>query len=219
MKTNKVIIVGNSQTAELGLWYLQNDSEYQVVGFSVDGQYIKEDKFNNLPIFPYEDLETKFNPSEYNLFAPMQGNKMNTLRKDVFDRGKLKGYNFVSYISSRSHVLTNKIGENCFILENNVIQPYASVGNGVVMWSTNHIGHHSTVKDHVFITGHVNIPGRCVVEDRCYFAMGSCIKDSITIGEGCFIGINAAITKSTEPDGFYTGVPAERHKIPARRIF
>jgi sugar O-acyltransferase (sialic acid O-acetyltransferase NeuD family) len=219
MKTNKVIIVGNNETAELGLWYLKNDSNYEVIGFATDSTYIKEDTFHNLPVFPYEDIEKSHSPTLYNLFAPMQGKKMNTIRKDIFDRGKSKGYNFISYISSRAHVLTDKIGENCFILENNVIQPYVEVGNGLVMWSTSHIGHHSVIKDHIFITGHVVIPGRCIIEDRCYFAMGSCIKDQITIGEGCFIGTGAVIDKSTDPDGVYMGVVSERHKVPARRIF
>jgi sugar O-acyltransferase (sialic acid O-acetyltransferase NeuD family) len=218
MKTNKVIIVGNSQTAELGLWYLQNDSEYQVVGFSVDGQYIKEDKFNNLPIFSYEDLETEFNSSEYNLFAPLYAKHMNKIRENIFLRGKQKGYNFISYKSSKATILTENIGENCFILENNTIQPYTSIGNNVVIWSGNHIGHHTQVQDHVYITSHVVVSGGCIIGKNSFLGVNSCIKDGTVIGDNSLIGMGAIITKNTEINGAYISTPTISHKIKADRF-
>ena len=74
-------------------------------------------------------------------------------------KGKKKGYDFYSYVSPKATVLTNKIGENCFILEDNTIQPFVEIGNNCVLWSGNHIGHHGKIDDHVFITSH------CVVSE------------------------------------------------------
>jgi hypothetical protein len=44
----------------------------------------------------------------------MTGAKMNTLRKKIYEEGKTKGYEYISYISSKATVCNNKIGENCF---------------------------------------------------------------------------------------------------------
>ena len=46
------------------------------------------------------------------------------------------------------------IGENTFIFEANVVQPGVTVGDNVVLWSGNHIGHDSVIEDHCFIASH-----------------------------------------------------------------
>ena len=46
------------------------------------------------------------------------------------------GYELISYVSSKAIVWPSaEIGDNCLIMEGNIIQPYARVGNDVVMWS------------------------------------------------------------------------------------
>ena len=44
-----------------------------------------------------------------------------------------------------------QIGENSFIFENNVIQPFVRVGNNCILWSGNHVGHRTVLRDHVFV--------------------------------------------------------------------
>lgn len=51
------------------------------------------------------------------------------------------------------------IGDNCFIMENNVIQPFAQIGNDVTIWGGSIIGHGSVIKDHCFVAAHVVISG------------------------------------------------------------
>ena len=210
ISTNKVIIFGVSDTAELAYFYLLNDSSYEVVAFTINKEYIKESTFKNLPIIPFEELEKTYNPSEFFLFAPITGIKMNLFRKKIYDEGKSKGYKFISYISSKATTFNNVIGENCFILEDNTIQPFTKIGNNVVMWSGNHIGHHGKIDDHVFFTSHVVLSGHCHVKERAWFGVNSTIRDNITIGEGCLIAMGSMITKSTEDNSFYLGVPGKK---------
>ena len=75
----------------------------------------------------------------------MTGKNLNRIREKIYNEGKKKGYDFYSYVSPKATVLTNKIGENCFILEDNTIQPFVEIGNNCVLWSGNHIGHHSKI--------------------------------------------------------------------------
>jgi sugar O-acyltransferase (sialic acid O-acetyltransferase NeuD family) len=207
----KVVIFGILDTAELAHWYLENDSEHEVVAFTVHREYKKEDTFKGLPLVAFEDLNELYPPSEFRLFAPMTGQKMNKLREKVYLEGKEKGYDYVSYISSKATVCGNEIGENCFILEDNTLQPFTKIGNNVVLWSGNHIGHHGEIKDHVFFTSHVVMSGHCVIESYCFFGVNATIRDYSHVKEGTLLAMGASLTKQeTEAWGVYLGNPAKK---------
>ncbi len=215
----KVIIFGNTQSAELALYYLQNDSEHEVAGFTVEEQYIKEPEFHGLPLVPFETVEQQFPPSDYLFFAPMTATGMNQVRARVYEQGLEKGYKYISYISSHATVLTDKIGENCFILEDNTIQPYVQIGNNCVLWSGNHIGHHSRIGNHVFFTSQVVLSGNCQVNDYCFFGVNATIRDSSVIGEGNFVSMGATVMKQrTEPWSVWKGNAAEKSTISSKDL-
>jgi len=141
----------------------------------------------------------------------MSHRKMNRLREGIYLQIKAKGYPLISYVSSRATVFPGTpIGENCFILENNTIQLYASIGNNVMMWAGNLIGHHSQVKDHVFFSSHVALAGHCVVEPYCFFGVNSSIRGGLHIAEGTYVAMSAAIAKDTEPWCTYLGIYARK---------
>jgi sugar O-acyltransferase (sialic acid O-acetyltransferase NeuD family) len=215
----KVVIFGLLDTAELAHWYITNDSPYEPVAFTVNEQYLTTDIFKGLPVVSFETLEEHYPPSDYLLFAPLTGVKMNTVRKKIYEEGKSKGYNYISYVSSKATVCGNTIGENCFILEDNTLQPFTTIGNNVVMWSGNHIGHHGVIEDHVFFTSHVVLSGHCHVKQRAWFGVNATIRDYTTIGEGCLIGMGALITKNTDDDGLYIGSPAKKQEKTASETY
>jgi sugar O-acyltransferase (sialic acid O-acetyltransferase NeuD family) len=214
-----VVIFGVKDTAELAWWYLKNDSNYHVVAFTVHRQYITEPYFHDLPVIPFEEITDFYPPEDFDMFAPLTGVKMNTLRKTVFESIKSLGYHCISYVSSRATVCGNIIGENCFILEDNTLQPFTKIGNNVVMWSGNHIGHHGVIEDHVFFTSHVVLSGHCHVKERAWLGVNATIRDYTTIGKGCLISMGALITKSTEDNSFYMGVPARKQEKNALDVY
>jgi sugar O-acyltransferase (sialic acid O-acetyltransferase NeuD family) len=214
----KVIVFGVLDTAELAHYYLTHDSEHEVAAFTINRQYIEHDSFKGVPVVAFEDVQTIFSPSEYSFFAPMTGRNMNRNREGIYNEAKAKGYQFISYISSRATIFDKSvIGDNCFILEDNTIQPFTTVGNNVVMWSGNHIGHHGQIKDHVFFTSHVVLSGHCVVESYSFFGVNSTIRDYTPIAQGTLVGMASAITRETEEWGIYIGNPAK--KVPGKKSF
>jgi sugar O-acyltransferase (sialic acid O-acetyltransferase NeuD family) len=210
MIMNKVIIFGVNDFAELAHYYLTNDSDYEVVAFCVNKQYLPEDAlFKGLPVIPFEEVHITHSQEEHLFFAPMAPNDMNRLREKIYLAIKEKEYQLISYISSKATVLTENIGDNCFILEDNTIQPFVKIGNNVVLWSGNHIGHHSIIEDHVTFTSQVVLSGHCHVESYAVLGVNATIRDGIKISQGTFVGMAASITKDTEPWMVYVGNPAK----------
>lgn len=206
---SKIIIFGIQDFAELAHYYLEKDSDHEVVAFSVNKQFLpKELFFRGLPIIAFENIETFYPSKDYKFFAPMSPQRMNRMREDIYFKIKSKGYELISYISSKATLFDNVIGDNCFILENNTIQPFTSIGNNVILWSGNHIGHHSIIKDHIMFTSQVVLSGHCMVENYCTIGVNATIRDGLTISEGTFIAMAASVIKNTEPWGLYKGNPA-----------
>jgi sugar O-acyltransferase (sialic acid O-acetyltransferase NeuD family) len=216
----KVIIFGTTLSAELAHFYLLHDSNHEVVAFTVEAQYLKENTYKNLPVIPWEEIQGRYNATEYQLFAPITERQMNRVRERIYNEGKEKGYQFISYISSKATIFPEaQIGENCFILEDNTIQPFTTIGNNCVLWSGNHIGHHGTIKDHVFFTSHVVLSGRCIVGNNCFIGVNATIRDGCELGEGTLVAMGANLTKQkTEPWSIWKGNPAEPAKISSKDI-
>jgi acetyltransferase-like isoleucine patch superfamily enzyme len=204
----KVVIFGTEDLAELASFYLKHQygSPYPIA-FTVNQEYMNEYTAFGFPVVPFEELEERYPPSEYYLFAPVTNNK---LREKIYNEGKEKGYRFISYISSDCTNLASSIGENCFILEDNTLQPFTNIGNNVILWSGNHIGHHSIIEDNVFFTSHVVMSGHCHIKKGAFLGVNSTLRDGITIGENSIIGMGSLVTKSVPDNETWIGSPAKK---------
>jgi len=193
-KKRKLVIVGDSAFAEIAYEYFTHDSEYEVVGFSVEQEYLTKTELFGFPVVPFESVEQRFSPADHDVYAALVYTQQNRLRTRLATEAKAKGYQLASYVSSRAFVWRNVVmGEHCFIFENNVLQPFVTVGQNVVMWSGNHIGHHSTIKDHTFISSHVVISGFVEVGESCFMGVNSTVANNVRIGQGCLVGAGALI--------------------------
>ena len=209
----KVVIFGTGQLAQVAAFYFDHDSDYEVSAFTVDKQYIEDDTFMGKPVVAMEDVDRIYPPSGFSMFIAIGYSGMNTNRESKFFWAKEKGYCLVSYVSSKATVWPEIISENCFILEDNTIQPYVNIGNNVTLWSGNHIGHHTSIGDNTFITSHVVVSGNVTVGKNCFLGVNSTFRDAISVADFTLIGAGCYISKSiVEPESAYTVSPAVLHK-------
>jgi sugar O-acyltransferase (sialic acid O-acetyltransferase NeuD family) len=198
-KEKKLVIVGDGEFAEIAYEYFTRDSIYEVVAFCVETEFLKKDSLFELPVMDFNEVENKFPPNEHEIFVAITFTKLNRVRARLYQAAKLKGYNIASYISSRAFVWHNvKIGENCFIFENNVVQYNAKIGNNVVLWSGNHIGHRAEIEDNCFISSHVVVSGYCKIGANSFIGVNSTFADNVTIGKDCLVGTASVITKNLD---------------------
>lgn len=212
----EVVIFGLGDYAEQTYYYLTNDSPHTVIAFSATADRCDTKVLFGLPLIPFEDLCEHYPPEKYKVFAPMSGRAMNRLREQFYFEIKAKGYELISYVSSRALLCDNEIGDNCFILEGANIQPFAQIGSNVVIWCGTHVGHHTSIEDHTFISSNVNICGRSVIGHHSYLSSDAVIDSNVKLAEGTLVSINTAIKRNTEPWGIYTGDPAKRRKVSSK---
>jgi sugar O-acyltransferase (sialic acid O-acetyltransferase NeuD family) len=215
----RIVIFGSGDIAQLAHYYFSIDSDYEVVAFTVDTSYLKEPSFCGLPVVPFEEVIEEFPPENNDFFVALSYSKLNEIRKEKFLAAKERGYKLASFISSRATVLNEaNIGENCFIFEDNTIQPFVTIGNNVTLWSGNHIGHHSVIHDHTFIASHVVVSGGVEIGEQCFIGVNATLRDHIKIGEKCVVGAGALLLADAAPEGVYIGLAAERAKVPSTRL-
>ena len=212
-KTKKLIIYGVGETAEIAQEYFKYDSEYEVLAFTVDREYLPEGEVNGLKVFSFEGIEESFPKDEVEMFVAASYNKLNRVRASMFKKAKAKGYRLASYVSSKAFVWHNvKIGENAFIFENNVIQYHVEIGDNVVLWSGNHVGHRTKIEDHCFISSHVVISGFCRIGAYSFLGVNSSFNDGIDMGKDCVTGSATCIVKNAQEGMVYVGSPGKAIK-------
>jgi sugar O-acyltransferase (sialic acid O-acetyltransferase NeuD family) len=206
----KVVLFGTSDFAQVAYVYLSQDSPYEVVAFTVHEQYITEPKLLGLDVVPFETLAEHFPPQECAMFVATGFKKVNRVRTELYYLCKSQGYRLISYINSRAtHWGHIEVGDNCFIFENNVIQPFVKIGNNVIIWSGNHIGHHASIGDNCFIASHAVISGRVTIGHSCFVGVNATFRDGVTVAPECVIGANAVILKDTVEKGVYKATNTE----------
>jgi sugar O-acyltransferase (sialic acid O-acetyltransferase NeuD family) len=214
-----IVIFGAGNIAQLAHYYFTNDSSHAVAAFTVDREFMKEESFCGLPVIAFQDVEKEYPPEQFSMFIAVSYAKVNKVRTQKYFEAKDKGYSLASYISSKATIFDNiETGDNCFILEDNTIQPFVKIGNNVTLWSGNHIGHHSQIGDNCFISSHVVVSGGVIIEPYCFLGVNATLRDHIVIASECVIGPGAILLKDTVEKGVYTGVAAELSKVPSDRL-
>ncbi len=208
-----IVIYGTNDVSQLAKFYFETDRKITVAAFCEDAEYIKRDEVLGVPVLTPAQILNAYPPGTVDFFVPLYDNY---LREKKSAEVKAMGYSLTSYVSSKATVWS-PVGENCFIMEENTIQPFVEIGDNVILWSGNHIGHHSKIASNVFFASHVVLSGNCVVEPYCWFGVNSAIRDGLTIAEGTFIAMSSMITKNTKPYTRYIGSPAKAYGEVARK--
>ena len=217
---DKVIIVGIGETADIAYQYFCYDEKVEVVGFSVSQKYLDgKTSYHDRPLIALENLLEEYPPDDYKTFVAMSSGKLNRNRQHVYEAVKVMGYACVSYISPHAFVWpTAKIGENCFIFENNVIQHGVEVADNVVLWSGNHIGHQTKIADHVFVSSHCVISGFCEIGKNSFLGVKCTFADHIEIGNDCFIGMGAVVGKNMPANTLLKPAKSEISNLTAKQV-
>jgi sugar O-acyltransferase (sialic acid O-acetyltransferase NeuD family) len=219
-KSKQLVVVGDTAFAEVAYELFTHDSPYRVRAFSVEEKYLTRRELFGLPVVPFESLEREFPKEHHEVFVAVVYTQMNRLRARLSRAARDRGYRLASYHSSRAFIWPNvKFGEHCFVFENNVIQPFVEIGNNVVLWSGNHVGHHSVIRDNCFVSSHVVLSGFTEVGRNCFLGVNSAVANNVKVAADCWVGPGVTVTRDTEEGKIYPAARAEPAKVGSLRFF
>ena len=217
-KTKKLIVVGLSPIGELAYEFFTHDSDYEVVAFTVNESFLIRKEFKGLPVIAFEIIENVYSPVEYEMFVALGSGHLNRDRTRLYRQAKKKGYRCASYVSSEASVWHNcKIGENCFVLPQTMMQPFSGIGNNVFLWYGSNIGHHSVVEDNCFLAM-AGIAGFSRIGGNSFLGGGCFVGDNVKIAEDNYLAMGAVVAKNTKPNSVYRGNPVQRNKLVSAKF-
>lgn len=211
-----IIIFGLEQFADTMYKLLHNNESYHIVAFTVDKLWLPQEKEKyDLPIIPYEELESYFTPSNHSIIFCIGYTDMNRIRESHMNDAKLRGYKIESYRHPSANIFTDKIGEGNIFMEGVIIGDNVKIGDGNIFWPAAHIAHHTNVGNFNFFTISVAVAGNITVHDYCVFGANCTVKNGIEIADGTLIGAGSYISESTEAWAVYA--PPRTKKIDGKK--
>lgn len=218
MTTNNLVIFGSGPFAEIAYYYFTKDSPYSVVAFTVDSAYLAEPSFLGLPVVAFEELENWFPPTSVQLFVAMGIQKVNQLRAQKVHEVQRRGYNLVSYLSTKAKVAEDLIVRpNSFVMEEVYAQPKVVIGENSIIWPRCTIGFGSRIGSHCWLVAAI-LGESVVVGDYSFLGINSTVISSRLVGPSNVIGAGTVITENTKEFAVYKAPQSKLSPVPSHRL-
>lgn len=213
----KLIIYGNGNMARVLYSFARR--QIPVGGFTVDPWCIQnnESSFCGLPLIPFDRVQDRFLPDEYQMLSAIGFLAMNDLREKKYLEAKAKGYSFSRYVHESVLIHDEvEIEENCILLDHVSVHPGTKIRRGTFVSSNVNIGHTCTIGANNFINSGVAIAGGCSIGDGCFFGVNSCVGHGVHMGARNFVAANTLLNKDTQDDEVYLSEPGQLFRLKSK---
>lgn len=195
----EIIMFGTGLYADTLSYYINTYTNWEIVAYTADSQYITQKYYKGLPLLPFETIEEILIPDRYQMIMGVGYRCMNNIRADKFLLSKEKGYSLPNFIHPTALLNNVNIGEGNIVLENAIIEPNTIIGNNIIVWSGALIGHNAVVGDHNHFAAVSMIAGNVILEESCFLGNHSTVKDGLKISHHTLVGAGAYVSKDTKP--------------------
>lgn len=125
---------------------------------------------------------------------------------------KSRGAQFARLVHPSAIVArTAQLGEGVVLCPQAVVSANARIGDLVAINSFSGVGHDVVLGAYSTLSAQVDLTGRVMVGEGCFFGSGARVAPNVTIGAGARIGAGATILRKV-PEG------AVMYSMPARRL-
>ncbi|MDP6761391.1 MAG: transferase [Planctomycetota bacterium] len=214
----RLILFGCGNFARMAHHFFVHDSEYEVAAFTVDGALQEADTFLGLPVVPFEEVVERLDPQGHDLFVAAGLREVNRRRAAKVREAREAGYSIASYVSSRAVVSEDfRARENTWVMETAHLHPTAELGRNCIVWSRSTIGFNSSLADDCWVSG--GLVGESVtVGEGTFIGLGATIASFTAVGARNVIGAGALILKDTADEQVFRGTASEASAVPSSRF-
>ena len=208
---NNLLIFGNNNLSRLMVKYITKYTDCNFLGFCVDREYMHGEEFEGNKNIAFEDIRETYPQKDLEILICIGNNRMNDIRKAVYERIKNEGYRIAQFIHPTVNLESSIIGEGNIILENANIGMDVNIGNCNVIWNGCNISHGTSIGSFNYIAPSVAVAGNVCINDNCFFGINSTLRSNISVASYTYIGAGCYLNNSTECNDVY--VPAKAVKL------
>jgi sugar O-acyltransferase (sialic acid O-acetyltransferase NeuD family) len=215
----KLLLFGATEYAQVAHYYFTHDAQRPVTAFVVDDAFVREDSLGGVPVIAWSDARSRFPPEDHEMFVAMGYSGLNRLRCEKATALEEAGYRLAAFLHTRAVAWSGfQLRANTFILELNVLQPFTTVGRDVVMWSGNHLGHHSAIDDGCFVASHAVIAGGVRIGARSFVGINVTVRDHVSVGRQCVLGAGAVVLADLPDESVVSPDATTISRVPSSRL-
>ena len=209
-----IVIVGTGDFADFIL-DIVDATGMTVAGYALDGKYLKESTYRDLPVKPIEEIEKWFPQEKYGMVIGFIGQKMYTQRYEKYQLLKEKGYDFPNLIHPSVFMSPySQMGDGNIIFQQSIFAFGSTIGNCNIFTNKSNISHHVKVGNANYFAPGVSTTGYAEIGNYCFLGVNSAINNKVKVADYTFVGGGKFITDNThEYDVF---VPEK--SVPLKRL-
>lgn len=136
-----------------------------------------------------------------------------TLRANIFDDWKQKGYFFTSVIHPSAVVASDSLlEEGVQLMAGAILQPGTRIGRNTIINTAASVDHDCNVGAHAHISPGAVLCGGVTVGDFCHIGASATVIQSRKVADATVVGAGAVVISDLLQGGTVTGVPARPRK-------
>jgi sugar O-acyltransferase (sialic acid O-acetyltransferase NeuD family) len=214
-----LVVFGTGDLARAVHALLPADARWRLRAFTVDRAHLGEPTVGGVPVVPFDEVAARCPPADARMLVALGYGRLNAVRLAKMAEARALGYRLATVVHPSSVVSpTAELGENCLVMEGNVIQPHARLGDGVVLWSANVVGHDAVLGAGCFVSSGVVIGGRTRIGEGSFLGMQSGVGPQLTLGRRCVVGAGALVLEDAPDESVFAGARARRRAVPSTRL-
>jgi len=207
---SKVVIFGSSGHAKVIVDIIENNPEYELVGFIDKYKNIKDTILNYQVIGDEQSLPQLMMDYGFNKGVIGIGDNF-TRSKVVKDIMKsVPDFQFINCIHNSANVSQHcKIGIGNVIMAGATVNSETVISNHCILNTNSSLDHDCIMNDFSSLAPNSAVGGNCIIGEYSNIGIGASIFHGIKIGNNCVIGGGSVVTKDTNSNSTYIGSPAK----------
>lgn len=192
------VIFGKGDFADIVRYIIEEEMRAEVVCYTVNEKHMDTTMYNGIPVVAFEHIEDYYAPHEYNATIAYEGKDMYKSREKIHNTFLEKGYSMENVVSSTAVITNCMIGCGNIVMQNCLLCPFSTIGDGNVFWGTSQIQHHNIVGSFNCIAPSVSPCGYSEIGNHCFVGNSAVIKSGVSLSDYTFVGAGAYVDRDTQ---------------------
>ena len=213
-----LVILGTGVLSRLATSYFRSAGRV-IAAYTEEASTPRPGPALGAPVVPLAGLGQTHPAQDYELFVAVGNRNLNTVRQRLVALARSRGYTLASFIHPTACVSPEAvIGGNCLVLEHCTVGPFASVGEGSLLFAGSLVNHDCSLGSCCYLSAAL-LGGFVHIGERSFLGINATVRDSVRIGSDCLIGAGALVLDDVPPETFIKAQASQMRPLIREKAF